>query len=127
MGVVDLLEIVPWGDSNLHCQQSSPLAKHQTQISSSSQKKPQVSANRRESPEAARSSQKFFGVFLSTNSGQAKIQQRQAKCCKAYQCQSIVQSLLGTMYTPSKHHMSSQMSASAKHLLMGLLQQTILS
>ena len=40
------LEVVLWGKSNLHCQQSSPLAKNQTWISSSSiQKKPQGSTD----------------------------------------------------------------------------------
>ena len=37
MEVVDRLEIILWGDSNLLCQESSPLAKHQTQISSAVQ------------------------------------------------------------------------------------------
>ena len=40
------LEVVLWGKSNLHCQQSSPLAKNQTRSSSSSiQKKPQGSTD----------------------------------------------------------------------------------
>ena len=52
------LEVFLWGDSNLSCQQSSPLAKCQTRISSSSsiQKKPQDSTSWQVSIETARSS-----------------------------------------------------------------------
>ena len=42
-------------------------------------------------------------------------QQKPAKLCKANQCKSTVQGLLGCAYTLFRHHTASHVSASAKH------------
>lgn len=74
-GTWTCLEVVLWGDSSLCCQQSSPLAEHQTWIGSrgSIQKKPRVSAGqsaggcrRRQKPPEYH--EKFFGAFFSMKS-----------------------------------------------------------
>jgi hypothetical protein len=74
---------------------------------------------------------KLFGTFLSMKSQQmmiskegkanqchsviSKDQGRPAKSGKVKQCHSIVHCPLGYIYTLSKHHVSSQVSALAKH------------
>ena len=74
-GTWTCLEVVLWGDSSLCCQQSSPLAEHQTWIGSrgSIQKKPRVSAGQsaggcRRGQKPPEYHEKFFGAFFSMKS-----------------------------------------------------------
>ena len=74
-GTWTCLEVVLWGDCSLCCQQSSPLAEHQTWIGSrgSIQKKPRVSAGQsaggcRRGQKPPEYHEKFFGAFFSMKS-----------------------------------------------------------
>lgn len=85
-----------WGDSNLHCQQSSRLAKHQTQINSRSlfQKKAQGSAHQ-QSVEAARNIWNTARRPLVCFSLWSHDKWRSVKRSKLNQCQSIISEAQG--------------------------------
>ena len=152
-GTWTCLEVVLWGDSSLCCQQSSPLAEHQTWIGSkgSIQKKPRVSAGQsaggcRRGQKPPEYHEKFFGAFFSMKSLCDKWRStRKARLTNARALSTVCWVILKffpnimwplkdllqqnitcpffTRQRPERHHMS----FSAKRPLTCLLQQNILS
>lgn len=98
-------------------QQSRPIGKHQTGISSSGwiQKKPRGPANG--NVEAAGIPREVLWCLSLYEATTNEDQRRPVKFCKTNQCKSIVHCLWGSSYSLCKHQESSQVSASAKHPL----------
>lgn len=135
---MDLFRNSLWGDSNLHSQQqSSPLSKHQTQVSDSGsfQKKHPGSISQsisRSQRKQLEQPQKFIDAFLSQNqdkwrkqwtkarasSGKTRVREAQgrpAMSCKVNHCKSTVHCLLVSTHTLSRYYTFSQAFAPGKH------------